>query len=182
MRGHGERRRAPGAAPSQAAVIRDQLLAALHAALDACGFPAPPDGIELTPPKDPGHGDFTTNVALQLAKPVGMAPRDVAAKIVEELERARPGPPRAGRDRGPGLPQPPPRPQLAARGAPARWSRRVRPTATATRSTACASTSSSSRPTPPGRSTPAAAAGWRSATRSPTSSPPRAPSCTASTT
>ncbi len=71
-------------------MIRDHLLAALHGALDACGFPAPPGGIELTPPKDAGHGDFTTNVALQLAKPLGLAPRDVAARIAEELERARP--------------------------------------------------------------------------------------------
>jgi arginyl-tRNA synthetase len=71
-------------------VIRDQLLAAVHAALDACGFPAPPSGIELTPPKDSGHGDFTTNVALQLAKTAGLPPRDVAAKVQEALERARP--------------------------------------------------------------------------------------------
>ena len=71
-------------------MIRDQLLAALHVALDAAGFPAPSSGIELTPPKDTGHGDFTTNVALRLAKPLGMSPRDVAAKLVVELERERP--------------------------------------------------------------------------------------------
>jgi arginyl-tRNA synthetase len=71
-------------------VIRDQLLAALHAALDAAGFPTPPAGVELTTPNDPLHGDFTTNVALQLAKPLGMPPREVAAKLVVELERARP--------------------------------------------------------------------------------------------
>ena len=87
MRGHGGRRRAPGAATL---VIRDQLLAAVHAALDACGYPAPESGVELTPPKDSGHGDFTTNVALQLTKAVGRPPRDIAAKLVEELERARP--------------------------------------------------------------------------------------------
>jgi arginyl-tRNA synthetase len=71
-------------------VIRDQLLAAVQAALDACGFPAPPGGIELTPPKDPGHGDFATNVALQLTKAVDRPPREIAARIQEELERARP--------------------------------------------------------------------------------------------
>src|SRR5262245_8632732 len=81
----GEGRRAP-----RPLVIRDQLLAALHAALDDCGFPAPPGGIELNPPKDSGHGDFTTNVALQLAKPLGMSPRDIAAKLQDALERARP--------------------------------------------------------------------------------------------
>ncbi len=90
MREHGERRRAPGAA-TPLLVIRDQLLAAVQAALDACGFPAPPAGIELTPPKDSTHGDFTTNVALQLTKTVDMSPREIAARIKEELDRARPG-------------------------------------------------------------------------------------------
>src|SRR6266545_7839606 len=82
---NGEGRRQP-ATP----VIRDQLLAALHAALGAAGFPAPSGGIELTPPKDPALGDFTTNVALQLAKPLGMKARDVAAELQVELERERP--------------------------------------------------------------------------------------------
>ena len=71
-------------------MIRDQLITAVHAALDACGFPAPSGGIELIPPKDTDHGDFTTNVALQLAKPLGLPPRDVAAKLQVELDRARP--------------------------------------------------------------------------------------------
>jgi len=71
-------------------VIRDQLLAALHAALDAAGFPAPSGGIELTTPKDAALGDFTTNVALQLAQPLGMKPSDVAADLQVELERERP--------------------------------------------------------------------------------------------
>ena len=84
---HGERRWAP---TPPTPLIRDQLLAAVHVALDAAGFDAPPGGITLTPPKDTGHGDFTTNVALQLAKPLGIPARDVAAKIVVELERERP--------------------------------------------------------------------------------------------
>ncbi len=71
-------------------MIRDQLLAALHAALDDCGFPAPPGGVELAPPKDSDHGDFTTNVALQLTKTVGMPPREIAAKMADALERERP--------------------------------------------------------------------------------------------
>jgi arginyl-tRNA synthetase len=71
-------------------VIRDLLLAAVHHALDVCGFPAPPGGVELTPPKDPANGDFTTNVALQLTKAVGRPPREIAAQLAEELERERP--------------------------------------------------------------------------------------------
>ena len=71
-------------------MIRDLLVAAVQHALDACGFPAPPAGVELTPPKDSTHGDFTTNVALQITKAVGLPPREVAAKLAEELERERP--------------------------------------------------------------------------------------------
>jgi arginyl-tRNA synthetase len=71
-------------------VIRDQLIAVVQAALDACGYPAPPGGVELTPPKDSTHGDFTTNVAMQLAKAAGQPPREIAARISDELERARP--------------------------------------------------------------------------------------------
>jgi arginyl-tRNA synthetase len=71
-------------------VIRDQLLAALHVALADAGLPEPAGGIALSPPKDPAHGDFTTNVAMQLAKPLSMPPRDIAAKIVDALEAARP--------------------------------------------------------------------------------------------
>jgi arginyl-tRNA synthetase len=71
-------------------VIRDLLLAAVHRALGACGFPLPPSGVVLEPPKDSANGDFTTNVAMQLTKTVGMPPRDIAAKLVTELERERP--------------------------------------------------------------------------------------------
>ena len=71
-------------------MIRDLLLAAVHHALEACGFPVPASGVELTPPKDSANGDFTTNVAMQLTKLVGMPPRDIAAKLVTELERERP--------------------------------------------------------------------------------------------
>jgi arginyl-tRNA synthetase len=72
-------------------VIRDHLLDAVHAALDAAGLPAPEGGVELAPPTDPRQqADFTTNVAMQLAKPLRTAPRDVAAKVVEALQAQRP--------------------------------------------------------------------------------------------
>jgi len=35
--------------------------------------------------RDASHGDFASNVAMRLAKPSGMNPRDIAAKIVEKL-------------------------------------------------------------------------------------------------
>ena len=74
-----------------APVIRDQLLAALDAALDVAGYPAPAGGVELAPPTDPRQtADFTSNVAMKLAKPVGAPPREIAARIVEVLDAARP--------------------------------------------------------------------------------------------
>ncbi|MET0331978.1 MAG: arginine--tRNA ligase [Dyella sp.] len=44
---------------------------------------APDIQIETT--KDRAHGDFASNIALMLAKPAGMAPRALAAKLVEAL-------------------------------------------------------------------------------------------------
>ncbi|MET0627702.1 MAG: arginine--tRNA ligase [Acidimicrobiia bacterium] len=73
-------------------MIRDQLLAAVDAALDAAGLPIPPGGVALAPPTDPRQtADFTTNVAMQLARTVGSSPRDVAARLVEVLNAERPG-------------------------------------------------------------------------------------------
>jgi arginyl-tRNA synthetase len=43
------------------------------------------DAIALTPSKAPEHGDFATNAALVLAKPLRIAPRDLARKLVEAL-------------------------------------------------------------------------------------------------
>jgi arginyl-tRNA synthetase len=49
-------------------------------------FPdAPPPTIELDRPKNREHGDFATNVALQLARHVGGKARDVATAIVAAL-------------------------------------------------------------------------------------------------
>ncbi|WP_049217027.1 arginine--tRNA ligase [Alloscardovia omnicolens] len=39
-------------------------------------------------PKDRAHGDWSTNIAMQLAKKAGMAPRDFAALFAAELEKA----------------------------------------------------------------------------------------------
>ncbi len=41
--------------------------------------------IVVEPPRDPAHGDLSTNAAMIVAKPLGMSPRDVAAKLVEHF-------------------------------------------------------------------------------------------------
>ena len=48
--------------------------------------PSGPDiEIEFSRPKQPGHGDYSCNLAMQLAKPLRRSPRDVAASLVEAL-------------------------------------------------------------------------------------------------
>ena len=41
--------------------------------------------VTLEPPRDPAHGDLSTNAAMVLAKAASMKPRDLAEKIVEKL-------------------------------------------------------------------------------------------------
>jgi arginyl-tRNA synthetase len=67
-------------------LIREQLVAALRAALAEAGFSEPAGGVALEPPKQREHGDWSSPVALQFAKDAGEKPRDVAAKLVERLE------------------------------------------------------------------------------------------------
>lgn len=41
--------------------------------------------INLEAPRDKNHGDFASNIALVLAKPAGMSPREIAQKVVTRL-------------------------------------------------------------------------------------------------
>ncbi len=68
-------------------MIRDQLGAALRTAVEACGL-APPTEVRLDVPKAREHGDFASNVALQLAKAAGRPPRVVADDIARALMAA----------------------------------------------------------------------------------------------
>ena len=52
-----------------------------------------PQGLDLgavavEPPRDPAHGDMATNAAMVLARPAGMAPRDIAEALAGELAGA----------------------------------------------------------------------------------------------
>jgi arginyl-tRNA synthetase len=60
------------------------LTQALAAALAKLGLPS--EDVDVTPPRDPSHGDAATSVALGLAKKVGRNPRELAAEIVCALE------------------------------------------------------------------------------------------------
>lgn len=50
--------------------------------LDTSALPA---DVTVERPRNPEHGDYATNVALQVAKKVGVAPRDLATWLVEAL-------------------------------------------------------------------------------------------------
>jgi arginyl-tRNA synthetase len=45
-----------------------------------------PEQVTVERPRNPEHGDYATNIALQLAKKVGVAPRDLASWLVEALQ------------------------------------------------------------------------------------------------
>ncbi len=63
--------------------IRDALTAAVEAGDLSVEVPAE---IRVERPKGKGHGDWTSNIAMQLAKPAGMKPRDLADLLARRLE------------------------------------------------------------------------------------------------
>ena len=69
--------------------VRDKLAAQLEQALSgllqAAGDDGPPPAVELEVPRQADHGDFACNVALQLAKRLRSAPRDIGEKLIAEL-------------------------------------------------------------------------------------------------
>jgi arginyl-tRNA synthetase len=63
---------------------------ALAQAAIALGAPADVN-VALERPRDPSHGDWATNLAMTLAKPLGQKPKDIADKLVATLDRAAAG-------------------------------------------------------------------------------------------
>ncbi len=71
--------------------FRTEIAAAIEKMVSAGALPA---GLDLSrfvvePPRDPAHGDLSTNAAMVLAKPAGTAPRSLAERLAEGL-RAHP--------------------------------------------------------------------------------------------
>ena len=69
--------------------FRDRVCDAVAALSDAGTLPAGlnTDRITVEAPRDPSHGDLSTNAAMVLAKPAGMKPRDLAALLLTELAK-----------------------------------------------------------------------------------------------
>src|SRR5207237_5776397 len=60
----------------------------VHEAVKVAFPDAADQPIEVERPKNPEHGDFTTNIALQLAKRFGKKPREAAEAIARALPAA----------------------------------------------------------------------------------------------
>ncbi|HHX84528.1 MAG TPA: arginine--tRNA ligase [Actinomycetales bacterium] len=66
-----------------AAVVRAAVLAVLTER--GADVSVVPDTVTVERPRNPEHGDYATNIALQLAKKVGTAPRDLAQELARVL-------------------------------------------------------------------------------------------------
>ncbi|MFN7148169.1 MAG: arginine--tRNA ligase [Microthrixaceae bacterium] len=69
--------------------MRDALTSALRQALEGLGLDAPEE-IHLEQPARREHGDFSSNVAMKLAKPAGRPPRELAQDVVDRIAAALP--------------------------------------------------------------------------------------------
>ncbi len=72
--------------PSHIEILEREIKAAISRAIAAGMLNGQtPESIKLERPKDRDHGDYATSIALQLAKPAGKNPREVAQLIADQL-------------------------------------------------------------------------------------------------
>ena len=69
---------------------RERIRAGLVVAARALGAPEPIDPV-LERPRDPAHGEWATNLAMVLARPLRKRPADIAREIVSRLDLAAAG-------------------------------------------------------------------------------------------
>ena len=65
--------------------VKSQLTALLQKALGSVAPSATDTAVHLERPRDPTHGDFATNLAMQLAKALKKNPREIANQLIAEL-------------------------------------------------------------------------------------------------
>jgi arginyl-tRNA synthetase len=82
--------------------MRDVLTSALRQALGELGLDAP-DEIHLEQPARREHGDFSSNVAMKLAKAAGRPPRELAQDVVDRINAAPPAHVTGAEVAGPGF-------------------------------------------------------------------------------
>ncbi len=66
--------------------IQDVIRAELQRRLEEYGFFDEDAAVELEKPRDPAHGDLSTNVAMTTAKRLGRKPRDLAGELAAKLQ------------------------------------------------------------------------------------------------
>ena len=71
-------------------MIKDQLLDAVAAALNALGIDPVPSGVVVERPARREHGDWSTNAALVSAKAAGRNPRELGQALADHLTEHRP--------------------------------------------------------------------------------------------
>jgi len=67
--------------------LKEQLALLVGAALEAIA-PDAPVSLEIERPKNPAHGDFSSNAAMQLARPLKKNPRELAQALLLELPKS----------------------------------------------------------------------------------------------
>ena len=70
--------------------VRDGLREGLRAALAAAGVDPVPETVAIERPRERSHGDWSSNVALAVAKAAGRRPRELAEQIVAHLSAEPP--------------------------------------------------------------------------------------------
>ena len=81
--------------------MKSELTAALTNVLAALDYPDTPIVIQL--PKNPEHGDFSSNLAMQLAGKLKTTPQEIAKSIAEKLENDYPQLVKSAEIAGPGF-------------------------------------------------------------------------------
>ncbi|MGH8793670.1 MAG: arginine--tRNA ligase, partial [Stackebrandtia sp.] len=68
-------------------ILAEKVLTAVRAAFEAGGLDASvlPESTSVERPRNPEHGDYASNLALQLAKKAGKPPRELAEAFAEKL-------------------------------------------------------------------------------------------------
>ncbi len=67
--------------------LKDQIALLIGEALETVA-PGVPLSLEIERPKNPAHGDFSSNVAMQLARPLKKNPRELAQLILDQLPQS----------------------------------------------------------------------------------------------
>src|SRR5574340_1061948 len=68
--------------------LKEQIALLIGAALETVA-PDSPVGLEIERPKNPDHGDFASNAAMQLARSLKRKPRELAQAVLTELPASK---------------------------------------------------------------------------------------------